>query len=33
LSLDQLGQVERFAILVLHPEFGTVVQEVTPPKN
>jgi hypothetical protein len=33
LSLDQLGQVERFAILVLHPEFGTVVQEVAPPKN
>lgn len=32
-SVGELENVERFAILVLHPEWGAVVREVAPPKR
>jgi hypothetical protein len=33
LSTDELGQVERFAILILSEEHGAVIREVGPPKR
>lgn len=33
LSLDELGSIERFAILVLHPKHGASVHEVLPPRR
>jgi hypothetical protein len=32
LSTDDLSRSKRLAILVIHPEHGTVVREVEPPK-
>jgi hypothetical protein len=33
LSTDLLGQVERFAVLILNPRHGAVVHEVAPPRS
>ncbi|XZE34929.1 hypothetical protein SH501x_000405 [Pirellulaceae bacterium SH501] len=33
ISVGELADVERFAVLVLHPDLGAVVQEVAPPKR